>query len=81
MKLFVQHHTKTHSDPAPEGYVHREFEHNESLARTASYLWENNGKLIKDNQELYNNFKEIVVYLVSVNEPISLELQDQLLHK
>ncbi|MCT4665144.1 MAG: ATP-binding protein [Flavobacteriales bacterium] len=79
LKVFVRHHTKTLSKPAPEGHVHRQFEYNESLARTASYLWENHGEALKRNTELYGNFKEIVTYLVSVHEPIGLELQNRIL--
>lgn len=79
LKIFVQYHIQTLSQPAPEGYVHRQFEHKESLARTASYLWENHKETIKVNTELYDNFKEIVTYLVSVHEPIGLELQNRIL--
>ncbi len=79
LKAFVEHHTQILSEPAPEDYVHRKFEHNKSLARTASYLWEDHKKTIKGNTELYDNFKEIVTYLVSVHEPIGLELQNRIL--
>jgi hypothetical protein len=75
LTVFVHHHSKTLSEPAPEGYVHRQFKHNESLARTASYLWENHRENIKGNTKLFNNFKEIVTYL----EPIGLELQNRIL--
>lgn len=79
LKDFVHHYTITLSVPAPEGYVHNKFKYNESLAQTASYLWENHREAVKGNTQIYNNFKVIVTYLVSVNEPIGLELQNRII--
>ncbi|BDD04423.1 hypothetical protein [Aureibacter tunicatorum] len=76
---FVKWYTQILSIPAPDGKVHRQFEYNESFARTASYLWEEYRDVIKKDKELYNNYKVIVMYLVSINEPIGLELQNRIL--
>ena len=79
LAMFIQNHTKVLSQKPSEDYVHRKFEHVESLAKTAGYLWENHKDKIKSSSELYARFKEIVTYLVSVNDPIGLELQNRML--
>jgi hypothetical protein len=62
-----------------EGYVRRDFEHEDYLAKTASFLWENYNGLIKGDSELLNGFKEIVTFLVSRQNTIGLELQERVL--
>jgi hypothetical protein len=79
LSIFIKLHSEILSKKAPEGYVHRKFEDNESLAKTASYLWENHKDKIKGNSDVFECFKDIVTYLVSVNEPIGVELQSRLL--
>lgn len=61
-----------------EGYVQREFAHENYLAGTASFLWENCSDQIKGDDELLEGFKEIVTYLVSRQNSIGLELQDRI---
>lgn len=62
-----------------QGYVKREFEHENYLAGTASFLWENCSKQIIADDEVLKAFKEIVTYLVSQQNPIGLELQDRIM--
>ncbi|CAA9196009.1 hypothetical protein FLA105534_00902 [Flavobacterium bizetiae] len=62
-----------------DGYVRREFAHENYLAGTASFLWENHSGLIKGNDELLDAFKEIITYLVAQQNTIGLELQERIL--
>lgn len=66
---------------SPQGFVLRKFEHDESLARTASYLWENHKSLIKEDENVFAPFREIVLYLVSLQNPVGLELQDRIVQE
>lgn len=65
--------------PVPEGYVRRDFEHENELARTISFLWEKESDLIKSGDLMFANFKKIVIYLVARQNPIGLELQDRII--
>lgn len=63
---------------APNGYVLVEFEHNDSLARTASFLWEKHKESIRAESKMFEAFKDIVIYLVSIQNTIGLEIQDKI---
>jgi hypothetical protein len=62
-----------------QGYVRREFEHENYMAGTVSFLWENSSGQIIADKEVLKAFKEIVIYLVSKQNPIGLELQDRIM--
>lgn len=46
-----------------------------NLAETTSYLWENRLAKIKSNKASFDDFKNIVLYFVSVQIPVGIELQ------
>ncbi|MFC4478973.1 ATP-binding protein [Flavobacterium chungangensis] len=62
-----------------KGFVRVEFAHENYLAGTASFLWENCAIQFKSDKQLFLRFKKIVTYLVSRQNPIGLELQDRIL--
>lgn len=64
---------------APEGYVFQEFRHNDSLAKTIGHLWENHSSEIKNTPSTFLAFKNIVLYLVSIQNSIGLELQSDII--
>ncbi|MDM1086395.1 AAA family ATPase [Myroides odoratimimus] len=70
-----------HSDKIEvlEGYVRVNFKYEDFLAGTVSYLWENYKKDIKRDEELLNNFKEIITFLVARQNLIGLELQERVI--
>lgn len=63
----------------PEGYVKVAFKHEDFLAKAISYLWENYRDKIKNDPSSLHGFKEIVMYLVGMQNPIGLELQRNLI--
>lgn len=63
----------------PEGYVKVIFKHEDFLTKAISYLWENHRDKIKNDPGSLNGFKEIVMYLVGMQNPIGLELQGNLI--
>lgn len=60
-----------------EVYAKKDFKHKDSLAKTMSYIWENHSKKIAENNNAFDEFKNIVLYLVSIQNPIGIELQGQ----
>jgi len=63
----------------PKGLVRVDFKYEDSLATTASFLWEDHKEMINSNDTILKNFKEIVTFLVARQNAIGLELQDRLL--
>lgn len=63
----------------PKGYARREFECENTLATTASYLWEKYKEEIKGSPTTLSALKEIVMYLVARQNSIGLELQERVL--
>ncbi|MDG2433952.1 hypothetical protein, partial [Flavobacterium sp.] len=63
----------------PKGYVRVDFKYEDSLATTASFLWEDHKEMINSDGTILKNFKEIVTFLVARQNAIGLELQDRLL--
>ncbi|MBY8961789.1 hypothetical protein KJK34_03380 [Flavobacterium sp. D11R37] len=63
----------------PKGYVRREFECEDTLAKTASFLWEKHKEDIKGNPTTLNALKETILYLVARQNSIGLELQERVL--
>lgn len=63
----------------PKGLVRVVFKYENSLAATASFLWENHKEMINSDSNILKNFKEIVTFLVASQNAIGLELQDRLL--
>lgn len=64
---------------APKGYVRIDFKYEDSLATTASFIWENHKEMINGEASTLKNFKEIVTFLVARQNAIGLELQNSLL--
>ena len=81
IQKFLESYIQKTKETPPDGYTHREFEHIDSLARTASYLWDNQKIILKENDNLYKTFKEIVTYLVSIQNGIGLDLQERILQE
>lgn len=79
IKNFIDLKVKSEKLDIPDGYTNREFEHIDALARTASYLWENQRDAIQKQEDVYKMYKEIVTYLVSVQNSIGLDLQERIL--
>jgi|GEM_PF-5138339 len=81
--IFVSGHLKFQEEiakvPVPDGLVRIGFEHNDTLASTLRHLWENKRPLIKDDPQLFTAFKFLVTYLVSIQNPIGLDIQDRIL--
>lgn len=63
----------------PEGMVRVKFEHYDSIANTAGYLWENHKNELTGNDKVMTAYKNILLHLVAVQNPIGLELQDRLI--
>lgn len=63
----------------PKGYVRVDFKYEDSLATTASFLWEDHKEMINSDGTILKNFKEIVTFLVARQNAIGLELQERLL--
>ncbi|MGE8341626.1 MAG: hypothetical protein ACN6OI_11385, partial [Flavobacterium sp.] len=63
----------------PKGYVRVDFKYEDSLAKTASFLWEEHKPIIISDTAVLKNFKEIVTFLVARQNAIGLELQGMLL--
>lgn len=63
----------------PKGYVRVDFKYENSLATTASFLWEDHKETIDRDVAVLKNFKEIVTFLVARQNAIGLELQGSLL--
>lgn len=63
----------------PKGYVRVDFKYEDSLATTASFLWEEHKEMINRDAAILKNFKEIVTFLVARQNAIGLELQGNLL--
>lgn len=63
----------------PKGYVEVDFKYEDSLATTASFLWEDHKEMINSDGTILKNFKEIVTFLVARQNAIGLELQERLL--
>ncbi|WP_281233815.1 hypothetical protein [Flavobacterium gelatinilyticum] len=63
----------------PKGYVRVDFKYEDSLATTASFLWEDHKETINSDATVLKNFKEIVTFLVARQNAIGLELQGSLL--
>ncbi len=70
---------KADSKGTPDGFVRIEFKHEDALAQTVSFLWENHKELVKNDITILNNFKEIVMFLVANQNSIGIELQNRLL--
>jgi len=64
---------------APEGFKRVPFEYYDSIANTASFLWVNYKTDIVKEETTFLAFKEIVIHLVAVQNPIGLDLQDRLI--
>lgn len=67
------------NNEAPEGFVKRDFEHEDSLAKTTSFLWDNYREKIVDNELILNGFKNIVLFLVSKQNLLGIELQGRII--
>lgn len=63
----------------PEGFVRVDFKHEDLMAQTASFLWEEHKVEIKNNTLTLNGFKQIILYLVAKQNPIGMELQGRIL--
>lgn len=63
---------------AQQGRVIEDFRHSDSLAKTTGYLWENHLNVIKSNDETFVSFKKIILYLVSIQNAIGIELQSRI---
>ena len=63
----------------PEGFVRVDFEHEDTLAQTASFLWEKHRDIIGNNVLALNGFKQIILFLVANQNPIGIELQNRIL--
>ena len=79
IKNYIDLKVKSEKVGAPEGYSVREFEHADTLARTVSYLWENQRNEIQREEQVYMMYKEIVTYLVSIQNSIALDLQQRII--
>lgn len=54
-------------------------EHDAKLGAMLNYLWKNhNARVISDQKNLVN-YKDLVQYLVSINDPVGMELQEKLM--
>tara|TARA_R110002050_G_scaffold75090_1_gene161023 strand:+ start:1044 stop:6320 length:5277 start_codon:yes stop_codon:yes gene_type:complete len=63
----------------PDGFVRVDFEHEDALAQTTSFLWENHRDRIINNVLTLNGFKQIILFLVANQNPIGIELQRRIL--
>lgn len=63
----------------PDGYVRIAFAYNDEVAKMCSFVWENLKNEVTREDELFDCFKNIVVYLVAIQNPIGLELQGRLI--
>lgn len=81
--LFTSIHLKYQQElakePPPQGYVLVGFEHNDTLAATLAHIWEKNKSLVKNNTQLFEAFKSLVMHLVSIQNQIGLDLQERII--
>ena len=63
----------------PEGFKRVPFEYYDGIANTASFLWLNYKTEIVKEETTFLAFKEIVIHLVAVQNPLGLDLQDRLI--
>lgn len=53
-------------------------DHDAKLALALSYLWNNKKKIVLSSQDIFDNYKDLVQYLISINNPVGIDLQDKL---
>lgn len=75
----VQFYLTVSRRPVPDGKILQSFHANEQLAKLLSYSWENQKELIEINLETFQNYKELVLYLVSIKHVVGIELQAALI--
>lgn len=64
---------------SPKGFVRVPFKYNDEVASMCSHLWEHRRNELIEDKDLFETFKEIVVYLVARQNTTGLELQERLL--
>jgi hypothetical protein len=81
VKAFFSKVLEKKSEKPTTGMVyvgHKELD--DKLASTLSFLWENKKDLIKCNNEMFSAYRELLQYLVAIENVIGIELQQRLLH-
>ena len=81
LKVFFSSSFQRRNEKPPEGNVyvgHKELD--DKLASTLSFLWEQKRSLIKNSDEMFLAYRELLQYLVSIENVIAIELQQKLLH-
>lgn len=79
LKMHFEYRAKFNEENTNKDISLREFEHNDSLATTLSYLWENHRSTIKGDDATLEGFKALVIYLVSIQNAVGVELQGRLI--
>lgn len=80
LKVFFSESLKQRNEKPPEGKVYvGNKELDDKLASTLSFLWEQKRSLIKDSDEMFPAYRELLQYLVAIENVIAIELQQKLL--
>lgn len=79
VNLHLKYQARLGETKVPEGFVRIPFKYNDTVAAMCSYIWEQNKFGITNNQQLFESFKEIVIHLVSIQNPTGLELQERMI--
>jgi len=81
LKTFFFMALEKKNEKPPEGKIyvgHKDLD--DKLASTLSYLWEQRRDLIKSNTEMFSCYREILQYLIAIENVIGIELQQRLLN-
>jgi hypothetical protein len=63
----------------PKGLVRVAFKYYNEVGKMCSHIWENKKTELMASAEVFAAYKEILIHLVSVQNPTGIELQDRLL--
>lgn len=75
MDLAVKNYQEHSKSPLSEGAVLQPFYAIDELGAFLSKIWEENQDTIRADAAMFNHYKNLVVFLVSIHYPIGLELQ------
>ena len=81
MKVFFSKALEQKNEKPPDGKVYiGNKELDDKLASTLSFLWEQKRDSIKGTEEMFSSYRELLQYLVAMENVIAIELQQKLVH-
>lgn len=75
MDLAVKYYQEHSKEPIPEGRILQPFYAIDELGAFLSKVWETDHNAIRTDTIMFNCYKDMVVFLVSIHNPIGLELR------